>query len=150
MSKNENIQKQREIELLEELVKWIRVTSISQVKKILEDNLETPNEKITYQASDGVTSQGKIADLANVNQSRISEWGKVWIRNGIAKAVSAKGGQRAVRLFSLEDFGIEVPDHAPKLRQANALETKADVALVSKESQPSAEAQKPQYQAGPQ
>jgi len=99
----------RMIELLEELVRWTRVTSIPQVKKLLEEILQSPEEKIAYESSVASRTQSEIAKLANVSQAAISNYGKKWIKNGIAKAISTKGGQRAVKLFSLEDFGIEVP-----------------------------------------
>jgi len=149
MGKDENTRKQREIELLEELVKWTRATSIAQVKKILEDTLETPNEKIAYQASDGVKSQSEIASLANVDQGTVSDYGKVWIRNGIAKAVPVKGGQRAVRLFSLEEFGIEVPKEAPKMRKTS-LRKGASPPSLNEPSESSAETTEPQKEGGSQ
>ena len=45
--------KDRTVELLEELVKWTKVTSIPQVKRLLTEKLVKPEEKIAYQISDG-------------------------------------------------------------------------------------------------
>ena len=108
----------RIVELLEELVRWTRVTSIPSVKKLLTEILQSPEEKIAYQISNGKTSR-EVAKQANASQSTVVKWWKKWIKAGIAKPVSAKRAQRAIRIFSLDDFAIAVP----KIRKA-AKETK--------------------------
>lgn len=110
------------IELLEELVRWTKVTSIPHVKKLLEEILQSPEEKVAYQTSDEKMSYEEIAKLVNVSTVTISNYGKKWIKNGIAKSVSVKGGQRAVRLFSLEDFGIGIPTITPKPKKLKPVE----------------------------
>ena len=52
--------KDRTIELLEELVKWTKVTSIPHVRALLLDILETAEEKIAYQ---GVTFDDVLLEL---------------------------------------------------------------------------------------
>ena len=99
----------RMIELLEELVKWTRVTSFPKVKELLIGILTSPEEKVAYQSSDGGKTSREVADIANVSQPTISKWWKAWIKAGIAEPVSVQRGERARRIFSLEDFGIEVP-----------------------------------------
>ena len=98
----------RTVELLEELVKWTRVTSIPQVKKLLLEILASPEEKVAYQSSDGRVSK-KVAKEADVSYATVTLWWKKWVKAGIAEPISARGGQRAKRVFSLDDFGIEVP-----------------------------------------
>lgn len=98
----------RMIELLEELVKWTKVTSVPSVKKLLLEILPNPEDKIAYQLSDGKTRR-EIANQANVSGRTISSWWKKWIRNGIAVPISVQRGKRAKRIFSLDDFGIEIP-----------------------------------------
>jgi len=102
-------EKDRTIELLEELVKWTKVTSISKVKKLLLEILSNPEEKIAYQSSNGERSGREVAEQANVTQPTIAGWWKKWLKAGIAEPVSVRRGKRARRLFSLDDFGIEVP-----------------------------------------
>ena len=100
----------RTIELLEELVKWTKVTSIPNVKKLLLEILSKPKQKIAYQMSDGKTVR-EVAKQADVSVFTISKWWEKWTRAGIAESVSARGGgKRAIRSFSLDDFGIEIPD----------------------------------------
>jgi len=97
------------IKLLEELVKWTKVTSIPHVKKLLLEILASPKDKIAYQSSDGKTRK-EVAKQANVSVFTISKFWEKWTKAGIAKAISVRGGgQRGIRIFSLEDFGIEVP-----------------------------------------
>jgi DNA-binding PadR family transcriptional regulator len=97
------------IELLEELVRWTKVTSIPHVKKLLQEILQSPEEIIAYQISDGEKTSREVADVANVSQSSIAKWWKAWINAGIAESTSVQRGERARRIFSLDDFGIEVP-----------------------------------------
>jgi hypothetical protein len=99
----------RMIELLEELVKWTRVTSFPKVKELLIGILTSPEEKVAYQSSDGGKTSREVADIANVSQFTISKWWKAWIKAGIAESISVQRGERAKRIFSLDDFGIEVP-----------------------------------------
>lgn len=99
---------ERIIELLEELVKWTRVTSIPEAKTLLEETLASSKERIAYHVSDGRKSK-EVAKLANASYSTIIKWWKKWIKVGIAESMPAKGGERAKALFSLEDFGIEIP-----------------------------------------
>lgn len=98
----------RMIELLEELVKWTKVTSIPNVKKLLSDFLESPEEKIAYQVSDGKKTSREVANQAKASQTHVVRWWKKWMKAGIAEPVSAKRGKRAKRVFSLDDFGIKV------------------------------------------
>lgn len=96
------------VELLEELVKWTKVTSIPKVKAVLKDILTSVEEMVAYQSSDGKSSK-EVAKHANVGYVTITKWWKKWIKAGIAEPIPARGGQRAIRIFSLEDFGIELP-----------------------------------------
>jgi len=100
----------RMIELLEEMLKWMKVTSTPQVKKSLLDILPSDREKIAYHFSDGGRGSQEVAKFADVNYTTVTIWWKKWARAGIAEMVSVKGGQRAKHSFSLEDFGIEVPE----------------------------------------
>ena len=100
------------IELLEELVKWTKVASIPKVKELLLGILESPEEIVGYQLSDGEKSGREVAEGANVTLTTIGRWWKKWIAAGIAEPISVQRGERAKRIFSLDDFGIEVPEIA--------------------------------------
>lgn len=97
------------IELLEELVRWTKVTSIPKVKKLLLEILSKPEQKLAYQLSDGKTRK-EVAKQVGVSVFSISKWWERWTRAGISEAIPVRGGgKRAIRSFSLDDFGIEVP-----------------------------------------
>lgn len=97
----------RMIELLEELVRWTKATSIPHVKTLLLEVLSTSEERIAFQESDGKSSE-EVAGHVGVSSRTIINWWKLWVRAGIAEAVPVRGGQRAVRVFSLDDFGIDI------------------------------------------
>ena len=98
----------RMIELLEELVKWTKVSSIPIVKKLLLEILSKPEQKIAYHTSDGKTIK-KVAKQTNVSVFSISKWWERWTKAGIAEDIPVRGGKRTIRKFSLDDFGIKVP-----------------------------------------
>jgi hypothetical protein len=100
---------ERKIELLEELVKWVKVTSIPKVKATLEELTQTPEERRVYGLSDGKRTTREIEKLTGVGRNIISRLWKKWTRAGIAEPITiAGGGIRAKSLFSFEDFGIEI------------------------------------------
>lgn len=110
------------IELLEEMLKWTKVASIPNVKKLLLEILPSHEEKRAYHYSDGRDSR-EVAKFSGVGHVSVTRWWKTWVRAGIAKSVSAKRGKRAKHVFSLEDFGIEVPplkEVKPKIEEAEA------------------------------
>jgi hypothetical protein len=100
------------IALQSEILKWIKVTSVPKVKTILESTLKTPEQKMAYQFSTGKKLL-EVAKLANVSKSSVANWWESWARLGIAEMKSVRGGSRAIRSFSLEDFGIDVPKLTP-------------------------------------
>lgn len=101
---------ERIIELLEELVKWTKVRSIPEVKKMLEELVKTPEEKRAYTISDGKKTTREVAEITQTNKNSISKSWRKWIKSGIAQPIEVKGGGKKARsIFSLEDFGIKVP-----------------------------------------
>lgn len=100
----------RIVELLEELVRWTRVTSFPKVKDLLNRILTSPEEKVAYQSSDAEKTSRKVAEMANVSKFTILKWWTAWTKAGIAESISVQRGDRAKRIFSLDDFGIEVPE----------------------------------------
>jgi len=96
-------------DLLKELVKWTKVTSIPHVRKLLLELLTTPKEKKAYQISDGEKTSREVARLSKLGKFKVQTMWKAWIISGIAEPVPVKGGgNRAKRNFSLDDFGIDI------------------------------------------
>lgn len=120
---------------LEEMLRWMKVTSIPQVKKLLLEILPSDKEKIAYHHSVGQDSR-KIAQLTGVGHVTISRWWKTWIAAGIAESVGARRGERARRVFLLEDFGIEVSEPKEvKPRQEEMAETQESEANDEKKGE---------------
>ena len=95
------------IELLEELVKWRRFEGAQLAKKTLRELFSKDAEKLVYQNSDGKTSRD-IAALSGVSDFSVRNHWKKWNIEGLV-VPSQKYKGRYERVFSLEDFGIEVP-----------------------------------------
>jgi hypothetical protein len=98
---------ERMVELLEELTKWARFQGAQLAKKVLRDILSKDAEKVVYQYSDGKGS-AEIAALAGVSDFTVRSYWKKWNTEGLV-IPSQKFKGRYERIFSLEDFGIEVP-----------------------------------------
>jgi len=118
--------KEKTIELLEELVKWTKVTSIPKVKEVLNELVKSPEEKIAYNSSDGERTTREVAEIAKTNKDTVSRFWRKWIRAGIAEPFSTKGGNRAKSLFSLEDFGIDVPELSKASNENSTIDHKTE------------------------
>lgn len=99
----------RKYQFLEEITHWTKLNVILTHKKTILELLKTPKERLIFQLSNGKSSR-ELANEFHMNKRTVSKLWKTWIENGIAKAVSVRGGGiRAQRSFSLEDFDIEIP-----------------------------------------
>jgi len=95
------------VELLEELVKWRRFEGAQLAKKTMRELFSKDAEKLVYQNSDGKTSRD-IAALSGVSDFSVRNYWKKWNIEGLV-VPSQKHKGRYERVFSLEDFGIEIP-----------------------------------------
>lgn len=107
-NENRNESQDRVVELLEELVKWTRVTSIPDVKKLLVETLQKDTDRLAYHSSDEKRTSREVGAIVALGKTAITKRWKSWIRLGIAEPVSAGRGVRAKSLFSLVDFGIDM------------------------------------------
>lgn len=108
MKKNNN--EEKIVELLEELIFWLKESTFPEIKGRLEKTLNSPKEKIAYNLSDGEKTTREIGKIVETANKTISTWWKSWIAEGIAEPIPARGGgNRAKKKFELEKFGIEVP-----------------------------------------
>lgn len=126
----DKVRTDRMIELLEELVKWTKATSIPQVREILEKLVQTPGERIAYKFSDGKRTLKELSKMSGIDAGELSRDWKKWTRGGIAEQIPAQGGSRGKSLFSLEDFGIEVPaakaENAPEEAKKETTDEKTE------------------------
>jgi len=127
-------------QILREILEWIKVSSIKNVKQILEDNLNSDTKKLIYHYSDGIRGTQDFEKVAMVKRiATISNCWKEWKRLGILEGVSVKGGERGKKIFSLGDFGIEIPEtkkNIPEekiLVKENPSEEKTDIDILEGE-----------------
>ncbi|MFH1326659.1 MAG: hypothetical protein ABIH59_00850 [archaeon] len=96
--------------VLKEILKWIKITGMRDVKQILESTLDNDEKKVIYHYSDGSRGILNFQDVSNLGKTSIARYWKQWSQIGIVDMVNVKGGFRAVKNFNLEDFGICIPE----------------------------------------
>ena len=105
---------------MQEQLKLYRIVSMSQIERILNENLHDKDEKIIYELSDGGRSIRDIEKLSDASRSKIALLWKRWYRIGLMERSEKYEGKRMLKSFSLSDFGIEVefPAESHQLTQA--------------------------------
>ena len=88
-----------------ELIKWIKFSSIEEIKPKLKSILDTDEKKTTYQQSDG-KSRNEIAKIANISDRTVSNYWNLWNQSGLTKSKTFSGGPRQIRIFDLVDFNL--------------------------------------------
>ncbi|WP_428325780.1 hypothetical protein [Nitrosopumilus sp.] len=101
-------------EILREILKWVKVSSLSSVKEHLTTILKTDTEKLIYHFSDGNNPTTQVVKMAQSSSQKVSDCWKEWKTQGIGETVEVKGGVRFKRTFNLEDFGIDIPTNGGK------------------------------------
>ena len=91
------------LDVLNQILKWIRVQAMPSVKKLLEDNLQKSEHRRLYQTLNGSKTQKQLSDSFGISQSRISQLLSAWHRIGIV-AQSSPG--KYTKSFDLEELGI--------------------------------------------
>lgn len=111
--------------VLREILKWVRFSGMKEVKAALQSTLDTDQERLAYQASDGRGTR-EVASIAGYgSKSTIERLWKMWHRLGLGETYPVMGGgERFKRSFDLTDFGITVPE--TKGRTATGSEASED------------------------
>lgn len=120
-------QNNEHIELLREMVKWVRFSGMKQVKEVLISTLNTEKKIIAYNYSDGKNTSTVISKLSGIAQPTISDLWKEWLSLGLGEAISASGGNRFKKSFDLKMFGIKVPE----IKQQMSTQTGTDTTVPS-------------------
>lgn len=95
------------IEIQRDMLRWVKFTSIPQLKRTLETVLVTDLDKRAYEMTDGVATTRAIASALNLGKTTVgSKWAK-WTQIGIVERL-ASGQCR--RICSLAEVGMEVPE----------------------------------------
>lgn len=101
-------------DLLEQLLAWTRVGMYPVAKQLLFDKFAEarPEERLAYELLDGDRSQKDVLEVCTrslsdpkISRSGLSSWVSKWEKLGLVQ----KAGSNVKRLFSLEDFGLDVP-----------------------------------------
>ena len=92
------------------MLKWQRFQSMQKARDILSELLKTDNEKLIYSNSDGQKTSREIAEIVGVSHVTVTNYWKKWARYGIVKEQGTRGGgTRYQGIFSITDFGIDIP-----------------------------------------
>jgi hypothetical protein len=97
------------IELLQEMLKWIKFAGAREVRTVLMNILDTEQKRLIYHLSDGERGSVGIGKAANVSDRTVRRYWDSWARLGIVEPLGVRGGVRYRKSFELEDFGFTVP-----------------------------------------
>jgi hypothetical protein len=99
--------------VLREILKWVRLAGIKELKETLASTLDTDELKRLYHFSNGTKGTIELGKLVGMSPSKVSNTWQTWLKQGLGDAVSVKGGNRFRRTFDIEDFGLKVPEDHP-------------------------------------
>jgi len=97
------------IDLLQEILKWIKFAGAREVRTVLMNILDTEQKRLIYHLSDGDHGSIEIGKVANVSDSTVRRCWESWARLGIVESIGVRGGLRYKKSFELEDFGFTIP-----------------------------------------
>ena len=84
---------------------------MKEVKNVLITALVDDKKKLVYYYSDGNKGTRDFKNIAGIKSTAtIAGYWKDWYRLGLVEMINVKGGERARKLFNLEDFGIQIPN----------------------------------------
>lgn len=95
--------------IMQEILKWTRLQGMQTAKTILENYLTKDTEKLAYHFSDGRDSR-EVGRLAGISHMTVTNYWKKWLALGIVEPVRVRGGERYRKIFSLEGFGMAIPE----------------------------------------
>lgn len=81
--------------LLKEILKWIKISGIKEVKSLLETQLSNDSKKLIYHLSDGTKGTQEIAKtVGGLSHQTVANYWKEWEKSGLGESISAMGGSR--------------------------------------------------------
>ena len=99
-----------ELKTLKEILKWIKVSGLENIKKKISDEFSDENKILVYSLSDGKSSD-EIEKILNkkITGMSIRNWWKSWAKQGLME-IHPDYKKRYKAIFNLEDFGISIPE----------------------------------------
>ena len=98
-----------QIQLLREILKWIKFSGIREVRTVLMNILDTEEKRLIYHLSDGENGSVEIGRRVEVSHVTVTRYWQSWNRLGIVEPLRVRGGLRYRKSFKLEDFGFSIP-----------------------------------------
>lgn len=118
---------QKSQEVLEDMAAWIKVGNFENVRIFLTSTFKKPEERIVYNLSDGRSTR-EINAACGVSLGSISNYQNNWNKMGLMKTTSVTRGDRYIKKFNLEDFGIEIPKQSDKKTSQPQITTESQTA----------------------
>jgi hypothetical protein len=109
-----NIQ-ERIVRILEEMLRWTKVSSIPFVKSLLLESLPKTKDKLVFRNSDGIRTSREVGALSGIGKDAVIARWKKWAKIGIVEAIPFSNGIRGKSLFDLDNFGIDIPQNKLKI-----------------------------------
>ena len=128
---------QQNQEILEEIKVWTKINGVEKVQNLLNKTLDTPEKIIVYHLSDGRTIRDIIA-ICGGSTATVSNYWNNWNRLGLMKSISVKRGERFIKSFDLDHYGIEIPPitkKEPKQKTTTAEQNQTEPQPVEGEKQ---------------
>jgi len=97
------------IELLREILKWVKFSGIDEVRTVLMRTLDTEQKRLVYHLSNGENGSIEIGQVAQVSNRTVTRYWVSWARLGLMEPIRVRGGLRYKKSFELEDFGFTIP-----------------------------------------
>jgi CRP-like cAMP-binding protein len=105
----------RQVQLLEELVTWIKFSNRGALLEAWDVVLKDDRQLLAYELSDGVRTQKEVGEGAGLSQPTVSQlWGR-WRKAGLVRIVSG----RAAHLARPSEMGLERAEKLVKSKDAS-------------------------------
>jgi biotin operon repressor len=107
--------------ILKEVLNWLKVGSIPQLRLTLTQELDSEVKKRVYELTDGMKSQNEIEAATKVSRRMVSYYWQKWYGMGIVVDSEKRKG-RMQKIVSLDQVGISYSPHPEKQSRLTDME----------------------------
>jgi hypothetical protein len=93
--------------VLKEILNWTRAASFRSVKALLQEALPDLKSRTAFQMFDGTKSMDQVRIACKMSPNGLGALTQKCVAMGL---MEVKEDKRRVRLFDLDDFGLNVPE----------------------------------------